>query len=94
MDDQYHSFHDDSEHHRNEDLMNQLIDPTHPLYLSPASVAPTHFASTVGSDFDPASQTAAGQGAGELGPWGTRLVYTGLTILGAYFALIFIFGTH
>lgn len=94
MDDQYHSFQDDSEHHRNEDLMSQLIDPTHPLYLSPASAAPTHFASAASGSFDPVSEALVPQVAAELGPWGTRLVYTGLTLVGAYFALIFIFGTH
>ena len=94
MDDQYHGFHDDSEHLRNEDLMSQLIDPTHPLYLSPASAAPPHFASTVDADFDPASQTAAGQGAGELGPWGKRFVYSWFALGAAYFGLIFIFGAH
>lgn len=85
MDDQYQSFSDD--------LSLQLVDSTHPLYLSPVSTAPAHSSVAAAYD-DPSSISIDRDNAAELGPIGTGVLYAGFTLVVGYFALIFVFGTH
>lgn len=68
----------DWSHH---DRSRRLHDPSHPLYVRTA--------------YDDVSELTVDRDAmTELGPWGTRLLYGGLTLVASYFALIFVFGTH
>ena len=63
------------------DSSRQYYDPSHPLYVR--------------TGYDDASERLAKSNpTTELGPWGTRLVYAAFVLVAAYFALIFIFGTH
>ncbi|QUM74692.1 hypothetical protein [Sphingopyxis granuli] len=87
MTDQYEPFDDDFD--------RQFIDATHPLYVSPASMAPAGFAPSGNDDLDAMYQTVAQRDPSkELGPWGKRFVYSWFALGAAYFGLIFIFGAH
>lgn len=61
------------------DRSRRLHDPSHPSYVRTA--------------YDDVS-SANRDTMAELGPWGTRLLYAGLTLVAAYFGLILVFGTH
>lgn len=77
------------------DFDRQFIDATHPLYVSPASIAPVASGPNNDEHFDPATRTIIRRGDGrELGPWGKRFVYAWFAVGAAYFALVLLFGAH
>lgn len=63
------------------DRSRRLHDPSHALYVRNVCD-------------DMSTRTIDRDEMAELGPWGTRILYTGLTLVVGYFALIFVFGTH
>ncbi|ODT93700.1 MAG: hypothetical protein ABS86_00800 [Sphingobium sp. SCN 64-10] len=65
-----------------DNFSRRLYDPSHPLYVSSAA------------EDGLARLTKGRDEMTELGPWGTRLLYAGLTVVVAYFGLILVFGTH